>query len=249
MCFEDAKLRVKWTIETLQRNFPVDRFQGAKVLDIGCGTGSGVVAALKFGAQLAVGIDRDANEFGYSFFPEIAAEFGVNVNSALLIEANVFNTTFFDGGFDIVMMYDSIEHVPDPEAFIQYCGKALRPGGMALVSTCPLYYSPVGHHLWQHFPEDTMPWAHLYFDWEKRLADARVPDWGLQRFRELNRVTRSELLTFIHANGLSVVSDTSILHNRFPPLLEQYGHLIDMSKVPSKDDLLCDFVCLVFAKF
>ncbi|MGF6738514.1 class I SAM-dependent methyltransferase [Paraburkholderia atlantica] len=248
MSIEDARLRVTWTLDALPKNIPVERFQGAKVLDIGCGTGNGVIAALKLGAKCAVGVDRDAKEFGYPYFEEVAAEFGVDTRSAVLLEADVFKTSFFDGGFDVVMMYDAIEHVPDPKSFIDMCGRYLRPGGLALVVTCPLYYSAVGHHLWQHFPEETMPWAHLYFDFEQRLSEAGVGDWGLQRFYELNKVTRSQLLDYIRECGLSLVADNSYFPERFPPLLEKFGHLIDMSLVPSKDDLLCDYVSLLFKK-
>jgi 2-polyprenyl-3-methyl-5-hydroxy-6-metoxy-1,4-benzoquinol methylase len=248
MSLEDAKQRVTDALVVLQRDIPIGRFQGAKMLDIGCGTGNGVIAALKLGAKCAVGIDRSATEFGHPYFQETAASFEVDTSAAVLIEADVFNTTFFDGGFDIVIMLDAIEHVPDPKAFIEICGKSLRPGGVALVVTCPLYYSTVGHHLWYHFPEETVPWAHLYFDFEKRLAEANVAEWGLQRFHELNKVTRPQLLNFVRESGLSIVADRSVFHERFPPLMERFGHLIDMSLVPSKEDLLCDYVSLLVTR-
>jgi 2-polyprenyl-3-methyl-5-hydroxy-6-metoxy-1,4-benzoquinol methylase len=248
MSFEDAKERVNAALNVLRENVPRERIQGAKVLDIGCGTGNGVIASLKLGAKCAVGIDRDAQEFGYSYFEEVAADFGVDTRSAVLIEANVFTTAFFDGGFDVVLMYDSIEHVPDPKSFIEICGKTLRPGGVALILTCPLYYSAVGHHLWNHFPEETVPWVHLYHDFEQRLAEANVAEWGLQRFRELNKLTRGQLLEFIRASDFSVVADRSVFHDRFPPLLERFRHLIDMSIVPSEEDLLCDYISLLITK-
>jgi SAM-dependent methyltransferase len=248
MSIEDARDRVTGILDVLPQHIPVERFRGAKVLDIGCGTGNGVIAALKLGARSALGIDRDANEFGYPYFRELAAEFDVDARAATLIAADPFAMNFFDGGFDIVLMYDAIEHVPNPRAFIELCGRALRPDGVALVLTCPLYYSPVGHHLWNHFPEATMPWAHLYFDFEQRLEDESVDAWGLQRFHELNKVTYGQLVDYVRDASLSIVADKSIFHERFPPLLERFGHLIDMSLAPSRDDLLCDFVSLLFGR-
>ncbi|ATF86904.1 class I SAM-dependent methyltransferase [Burkholderia gladioli] len=248
MSLEDARARVKMTLDALPASINTDYFRGAKVLDIGCGTGSGVIAALRLGAAMAVGVDRDANEFGYPYFKEVAVEYGVNSRPSILIEGDIFDLNLFCGGFDIVMMYDAIEHVPNPKAFVEVCGKHLRPGGVGLIVTCPLYYSAVGHHLWGSFPESEMPWAHLYYDFQEKLEAANIGDWALQRFRELNKVTKPELIRYIREAGMAVLSDKSIVHPRFPPLLEKFGHLIDMSLVPSREDLLCDNVSLLFTK-
>jgi hypothetical protein len=88
----------------------------------------------------------------------------------------------------------------------------------------------------------------LYHDFEQRLAEANVAEWGLQRFRELNKLTRGQLLEFIRASDFSVVADRSVFHDRFPPLLERFRHLIDMSIVPSEEDLLCDYISLLITK-
>src|SRR5689334_2536576 len=204
MSIEEARHRVHAAIDILSTYVPAELVRGAKVLDIGCGTGNGVIAALTLGARCAIGIDRDAHEFGETFFQPLAREFGVDQSSALLIEADIFKLKFFDEGFDLAIMYDAIEHVPDPETFVDIMAASLRPGGVGLIQTCPLYYGAVGHHLWNEFPEASEPWVHLYFDFEERLARANVGEWGLQRFRELNKVTRGELLAYLADAGLKV---------------------------------------------
>lgn len=248
MEIEHARNRVDEAYGMLKAKVPAEIIRGAKVLDIGCGSGNGVVAALKLGARFAVGIDRDPEEFGEPHFEQMAKEYGVDTRCASLIAADVFSTKFFDGGFDLAIMYDSAEHVPSPAAFIDFMARSLRPGGHGLVVTCPLYYGPVGHHLWQFFPDATAPWAHLYYDWPQRLEAANVGPRHTQWFGELNKVTHRQLLNYIEAAGMSLVADTSVYNPRFPPMLEQFGHLIDMSKVPDREVLLCDYTSLLFRK-
>ena len=248
MTFEDSKQRTNEAIAVLRAQFPVEHFKNAKVLDIGCGTGNGVLAAIHYGASIAVGIDRDKNEFGETHFEAVAATQGIDISRGLLIQGDIFATSFFDGGFDVILMFDSIEHVPSPRDFISYMSANLKPGGLGFIKTCPLYYSPVGHHLWQHFPEDEAPWVHLYKDWEQRLTNAKVNQWGVQRFRELNKVTRSQVLEILRENGCNIIKDSSYFHPRFPSLLSRFEHLIDMRNVPLEEDLLCDSLTIVFAK-
>lgn len=248
MDIDQAKKRIEWAQDVISKNIPTKYMQGARFLDVGCGSGNGVIAALTLGAVSAVGIDRDGEEFGDTHFAAMAEEFGVDVRATTLLATDVFNLSFFDPGFDVVMMYDAIEHVPNPSAFIKFCGNALRPGGICLIMTSPLYYGAVGHHLWDHFPEATMPWVHLYPDFEQRMVEAGVGDWGKQRYYELNKVTHGQLLQYIDDAGMQLVADNSIYHDRFPPMLEQFRHLIDMSLVPSEQDLLCDYTSLLFTR-
>jgi 2-polyprenyl-3-methyl-5-hydroxy-6-metoxy-1,4-benzoquinol methylase len=246
MQVDEARKRVEWASDILSKHLPEGRLKGARVLDIGCGSGNGLIAALAMGAKSAVGIDRDGEEFGEIHFPAVAAEFGVDPGLATLIAGDVFTLKFFDPGFDVVLMYDAIEHVPNPEAFIQFCVQALTPGGVCLIATCPLYYGAVGHHLWDHFPEATVPWAHLYRDFDERMAAAGVAEWGLQRYRELNKVTHAQVMQYIRDAGGRVIADHSISHPRFPAMLEDFRHLIDMTKVPSEADLLMDYLAISF---
>lgn len=246
MQIEEAHKRVDWAKDILSRHLPEGRLQGARVLDVGCGSGNGLIAALAMGAKSVVGIDRDGEEFGEIHFAQVAADFGVDPRHATLIAGDIFTMKFFDPGFDVVVMYDAIEHVPDPAAFIRFCAEALAPGGVCLIVTCPLFYGAVGHHLWDYFPEATMPWAHLHPDFEDRIAAAGVDQWSLQRYRELNKVTHSQILQYISDAGMRVIADGSIAHPRFPEMLEANRHLIDMTKVPSEADLLMDYLAISF---
>lgn len=182
-----------------------------RLLDIGCGVGNGVAAAAHLGAALAVGVDRSFAEFGHAFavaeFPELCAGFGVDPRRTLLIEGDLFAIRFAPRSFDGVIMLDAIEHVPDPAAFVTYAHGVLDAGGYFLVDACPLYYSMVGHHLWDHFPAERYPWVHLWRDFEALLAEKVVDAWSLDRFRELNRITHDELRALFVAAGFEIVAE------------------------------------------
>lgn len=182
-----------------------------RLLDIGCGIGNGVVAAALQGASLAVGIDRDFAEFGHVFaiaeFPEICAHFGADPRKTLLIEADLFQTRFAPASFDCCIMIDSIEHVPEPQKFIDFAYQALAAGGYFLIDACPLYYSSQGHHLFAYFPVEAYPWVHLWSDFDDVLAARNVDPWSLDRYRELNKVTHDSIRAMMEQSGFDIVAE------------------------------------------
>jgi SAM-dependent methyltransferase len=226
--------------------------RSGKFLDIGCGIGNGVVAALKHGASLALGVDRSLSEFGHMFhaeeFPEICRHYGVPADRALLLGADLFDLGFPANSFDYVFMLDSIEHVPNPQRFIQYAAGVLRPGGVFLVDTCPLYYSPLGHHLWKWFPLETDPWAHLRPDFRDRIKELQVDDWSIQRFEELNRVTHNAVRQYFTAAGFEIIEEVrSRQTEQMHALFERVGPSLDLNGI-EKDWLFEDWILLVGQK-
>jgi len=191
-------------------NIPEDIRRG-KFVDIGCGIGNGVAAAAALGASLAVGVDRSLSEFEHEFapeeFPQLCDAVGAAHERALLLEGNIFDLRFPPSSFDYAMMLDSAEHVPDPKAFFAWAHAALRPGGYFVVDACPLYYSPVGSHLWPWFPESVVPWVHLRPDFLERCESAGVDSWSMQRARELNRATHDDLRSAFISAGFEVMQE------------------------------------------
>jgi SAM-dependent methyltransferase len=196
----------------LQHNVP-DYARRGRFLDIGCGTGNGVVAALQHGFDKAVGIDINLSEFAWFHpdeYPAICRHYGVNPAQATLIEGDIFKTDRLrPASFDTVFMLDSIEHVPDPAAFINVAAKYVKPGGVLLVDTCPLYYSIDGHHLFrpEQFPPDTHPWVHFRRDFMELVAAKSIHPWSWDRFLELNKVTHSAIRTAMEGAGLEIVEE------------------------------------------
>jgi len=128
-------------------------------------------------------------------------------DASLLIEGDIFAVRFAPRAFDCVIMLDSVEHVPDPAAFIGYAHRVLDDGGHFLVDTGPLYYSIVGHHLWGQFPAARYPWVHLWRDFERLIAAKAVDQWSLDRFQALNKVTHDELRDMFAKAGFDIVAE------------------------------------------
>lgn len=96
-----------------------------RVLDIACGEGYGSAALLHAGAASLVGVDISEAAVNHA-----RAKYGIDarLGSAELIPAP-------DKSFDLVVSFETIEHVPHPERFVKEVRRVLTPGGLFLVST------------------------------------------------------------------------------------------------------------------
>ena len=181
-----------------------------RFLDIGCGTGNAIVAALQAGFVQAVGVDRGFQEFGWfdrREFDAICTSYGVDFRRALVIEADIFGLNLVPGSFDCIVMFDSIEHVPEPARFIKYAAELISSDGVLLIDTCQLYYSKSGHHLFSYIDSEEVPWAHLRKDFCALVADRGIDSWSWERFIELNRITHEAVKIAMVDAGLIIVDE------------------------------------------
>ena len=97
--------------------------EAPRLLDVGCSRGDFVDAALRLGFA-AEGIEPA---------PHIAAAArgaGRNVHTGLLEEQK-----FADAHFDVVSLFEVIEHLRAPLPLLAECRRILRPGGVLIIST------------------------------------------------------------------------------------------------------------------
>ena len=100
---------------------------GARMLDIGCGTGGIAVALVRdHGAAHVTGIDIEAPACAAA--TRLAAEAGLS-DRITICEVVPGPLDFDDGSFDVVFSKDSIIHIADKEALAADAFRVLKPGG------------------------------------------------------------------------------------------------------------------------
>lgn len=114
--------------------------QGARILEIGCGTGHNLPMLASFGEVDAIEIDETAAA-------KASERLGKAVGSAPLPELN----GVAPGSYDLVAVLDVVEHVEDDVAALKAIASVLRPGGKILI-TVPAHqwmwsaHDVVNHH-------------------------------------------------------------------------------------------------------
>lgn len=107
-----------------------------EVLDAGCGVGWGTARLLEGGASRAVGLDIDARAI------ENAVQ---RVPSATFVRGDLMALPFDAGEFDLVVSFETIEHVPDPQHALDELQRVLRPGGWLVISSPNRGVYPAGN--------------------------------------------------------------------------------------------------------
>ncbi|HEX5712640.1 MAG TPA: class I SAM-dependent methyltransferase, partial [Solirubrobacterales bacterium] len=100
---------------------------GRKVLDGACGMAYGSAILAGAGASEVVGVDLDA---------EVVAKVSAAAKPNTRFEvADMRKLPFGDDEFDLVVSFETIEHVEDPETVLDELARVLKPGGLLVVST------------------------------------------------------------------------------------------------------------------
>lgn len=106
--------------------------RGKRFLDYGCGGGLFTVHAAKANAALVVGVDAEQNVLAAA--QHLAREEGVE-QACRFISADAFPSFAPRIRFDVILMKDVIEHMPDDQALLDAAASALTPGGFLVLST------------------------------------------------------------------------------------------------------------------
>lgn len=121
------------------------------ILEIGGGRSG--LASLLYPESHPVTVDLDPTELGH----------GPGAGRASFVHADGTRLPFPDGAFDVVTLFDVLEHVPDDRALALEALRVTRPGGSVLVTT----------------PKDTWRYPH-----HRRLArwcppaETLMAEWG-----------------------------------------------------------------------
>jgi 2-polyprenyl-3-methyl-5-hydroxy-6-metoxy-1,4-benzoquinol methylase len=99
--------------------------EGKRVLDIACGEGYGAAALLKSGATQVIGVDISESACAHA-----RAKYGVDARTGTAEQIPLP-----DSSADVVVSFETVEHVPRPDRFIDECVRVLAPGGVLIIST------------------------------------------------------------------------------------------------------------------
>ena len=143
---------------------------GLKILDVGCGGGLLCEPMARLGADVT-GID--ATERNVEIAKSHAATMELDIDYRFCTASDLAA----DGAvYDVVLNMEVIEHVADRAAFIEDCGRLVRPGGMMILATLNrtaksyllaivgaeyvLRWLPRGTHDWRRFvrPSELAAW-------------------------------------------------------------------------------------------
>jgi SAM-dependent methyltransferase len=125
------------TIASLVRQIEADFPLGYRVLEIGCGTGN-VLRVLEQECPNGLVIGADLFIEGLSFASERV--------SCSLLQTDV-HALPFASKFNLICMFDVLEHLPDDEDLLAYLHGALAPGGILFLTV------PAHPYLWSYFDE------------------------------------------------------------------------------------------------
>jgi 2-polyprenyl-3-methyl-5-hydroxy-6-metoxy-1,4-benzoquinol methylase len=134
---------------------------GTNVMEVGSGEG-GVLLPFINKECYCVGVDLDAKRI------DIANDFlgkEIAAGKAKFLCQNIYDEDFlkqYGGFFDIIILKDVIEHVPEQEKFIPYLKKLLKPGGQIFFGFPPWYMPFGGHQQLMHVKWASMlPYFHI----------------------------------------------------------------------------------------
>jgi len=146
--------------------------QRGHLLDVGCSSG------LFLDQARAAGFGVTGIEYSDASAEFARNHFGIDVKAGAVADAD-----FARESFDIVTMFDVIEHVPDPSADLRKIYNLLKPGGLFVVSTPDIdglfpraSYAAAG--MIDHWPHPEPP-SHL-FQFSKKTLSAMLRKTGFE---------------------------------------------------------------------
>lgn len=133
------------------------------VLDVASGTGYGSDYLIKKGAKKVIGLDisNDAINYGKNAYEK---------QNLSVMQGNATNLPFHDESFDIIVSFETIEHLKEYRKFLIECRRVLKNEGLFICSTPNKRVSPPStkkplnpFHVKEFYPEEFYELLNEYF--------------------------------------------------------------------------------------
>lgn len=201
-----------FTAEAQKLNKVIGRFAGHlplapkfNYLDLGCGSGELSIAIARASGGRVTGVD---------FMPRSIERAKLNAERLGVSEQVKFICQDLskwqppaEQRFDVLLSFDALEHISEPQAFLAKMADFMAPGGVAVVAFGPLFHSPFGDHMWDFFRLQ-IPWRGLIFREDALLKVRREcfrPTDPATRLDDiaggLNRLRYSDFLAAVAETG------------------------------------------------
>lgn len=124
--------KLKESDETYQEHVERYRFacpyiKDLVILDAACGAGFGSHMMSAFAKQVyAIDISQESIDYAKEKYP---------AKNVTYQQMDVAQIKYPDRFFDAVVSFETIEHIPAPEAFLNEIRRILKPGGLLIIST------------------------------------------------------------------------------------------------------------------
>lgn len=195
--FADEELKIQGfrsRVEQIWKHY----IHRGKLLDLGCAAGYFLEAAKPYFEVVGVELS------------DYAARYAREVFGHTVITGEVFDGKFPSNYFDVVTMWDVIEHLPNPRAVVQEIYRILKPRGLLVISTGDVESLNARRNLkgWKLIAP---PWHLFYFS--KRTLRQLLSTTGFR-------------VRAIETNG--VISYHPALNNRYVRFLVRHLRLGDI---------------------
>ena len=108
--------------------FAAQFIEGKTILDIACGTGYGASYLMNKGTKMVVGADYLEQAIEY-------ARLHYQKDGLYLLRSDAQQMPFLNSSFDVIVSFETIEHLERYEDFLRECKRVLKTNGIFICST------------------------------------------------------------------------------------------------------------------
>lgn len=181
----------KWRlnrIKDMENEYPeIFKIEDKKVLDIGCGAEAPLSYYLSEKKVRVFGGDINA-KIVYS-----GKKFAKDANLSVFVAEKL---PFKDEEFDIVYMFDVLEHIKVPLDAIREARRVTKKGGYIFIEFSPYWAFPTGHHLYSlGFPKGLLPFQYIpkrvvkNIIYNSKIDTKDTPELLFDQFDNLNKIS------------------------------------------------------------